>query len=219
MAGRLNTIFLVFRDRLFREALQALISPWPDYSVAGKAETVNEAREALAAQSADIVLLDIDIAAEPGFSLLQDLAEAGRAEQAVVLTRELHAEYIREALRLGARGFLSHAIGPEQLRDALLAIRKGRTVIDPLACKALADGPVRDRVSDRECQVLTLIAEGACNAAIAERLGITEKTVKSHVSSLLDKLGMSSRVHLAVYAKDTSLLEPSLAGDCPSRTD
>lgn len=91
-------------------------------------------------------------------------------------------------------------------------------MIDPLACKALAEDPIRDCITDRECQVLTLIAEGECNAAIAQRLGITEKTVKSHVSRLLDKLGMSSRVHLAVYAQNTSLLDPPLTTKHESST-
>ncbi len=213
-----TTIFLADANRLFREALQALMASWPDHALVGEAATVKEALVALDAKSVDIVLLNIDLPVEPGFSLLRYLADGQRSERAVVLARELHPDYIREALRLGACGYLTHFTGSEQLRDALLEVQKGRTVIDPVACEALANDPIRDRVTDRECQVLSLIGEGDCNATIADRLGITEKTVKSHVSSLLDKLGMSSRAHLAVYAKGTQLLEPPMAGKRANRT-
>ncbi|TVP47430.1 MAG: DNA-binding response regulator, partial [Halomonas sp.] len=205
-------IFVVNSDRLFCDALRTLIASWPGYSHVGDAATVEASITALDAIGVDIVLLEIDLPGEPGFSLLQYLTENQRTERAVVLTRELHPEYIREALRLGASGYLSHGAGSEQIRNALCAISEGRAAIDPLVCKALAEDPIRDCITDRECQVLTLIAEGACNAEIAQRFGITEKTVKTHVSSLLGKLGMSSRVHLAVYAQDTSLLKPPRAG-------
>ncbi len=208
---RETTIFLVNGDRLFREAMGALVASWPGYSLVGEAANVNDARTALDAIDVDVVLLEIDLPGESGFSLLQHLANGHCTERVAVLTRELHPDYIREALRLGACGYLSHGAGSEQMRTALCAIGEGRTVMDPLACKALAEDPIRDCVTDRECQVLALIAEGACNSEIAQCLGITEKTVKTHVSSLLDKLGMSSRVHLAVYAQATSLLEPPLA--------
>lgn len=205
-----TTILLVDSNRLFRESMSTLISSWPGFLLVGEAATVEQAFAALKVIGADIVLLDIDLPGESGFAVLKQLMHEQRTEKLVILTRELHPEYIREALRLGACGYLSHELSSEQIQEALSKISAGKTVIDPLACKALAEDPIRDCITDRECQVLTLIAEGECNAVIAQRLGITEKTVKSHVSRLLDKLGMSSRVHLAVYAQSTSLLDPPL---------
>lgn len=213
-----TTILLVEANRLFRESMSTLIASWPGFLLVGEAATVDQAFAALKVIRADIILLDIDLPGESGFAVLKQLMHEQRTEKLVILTRELHPEYIREALRLGACGYLSHELSAEQIREALSKIFAGKTVIDPLACKALAEDPIRDCITDRECQVLTLIAEGECNAAIAERLGITEKTVKSHVSRLLDKLGMSSRVHLAVYAQNTSLLDPPLTTKHESST-
>jgi len=206
-----TTILLVDGNRLFRESMSTLIASWPGFLLVGEAATVDQAFAALKVIRADIILLDIDLPGESGFAVLKQLMHEQRTEKLVILTRELHPEYIREALRLGACGYLSHELSSEQIREALSKIFAGKTMIDPLACKSLAEDPIRDCITDRECQVLMLIAEGECNAVIAQRLGITEKTVKSHVSRLLDKLGMSSRVHLAVYAQSTSLLDPPLS--------
>lgn len=203
-------LLLVDGHRLFRESMTALIASWPEFLLAGEAANVEQAFTVLKVIRADIVLIDIDLPGESGFAVLKQLIHEQRTEKLVILTRELHPEYIREALHLGACGYLTHESSSEQIRDALSKIVAGKTVIDPLACKALAEDPIRDCITDRECQVLTLIVEGECNAAIAQRQGITEKTVKSHVSRLLDKLGMSSRVHLAVYAQSTSLLDMPL---------
>lgn len=205
---KVTSILLVDGNRLFRESMGALIASWPGYSLVGEAATGEQALAVLKVMHADIVLLDINLSGESGFSMLNQLVHQQRTEKLVVLTRELHPEYIREALRLGAYGYLSHESSSEKIREALSMILAGKTVLDPLVCKALAEDPVRDCITDRECQVLALLADGECNASIAQRLGITEKTVKSHVSHLLDKLGMSSRVHLAVYAQSTSLLDP-----------
>ncbi|MDO8827573.1 response regulator transcription factor [Methylophaga sp.] len=213
-----TTIFLVDSNRLFRESMGALIATWPGFLLAGEAATADQALAVLKNIRADIVLFDIDLIGKSGFVILKHLVSEQRSEKLVILTRELQPEYIREALLLGACGYLSHESSAEQIQQALCMALSGKTVIDPLACKALAEEPVRDGITDRECQVLTLLAEGECNAAIAQRLGITEKTVKSHVSSLLDKLGMSSRVHLAVYAQNTSLLDPPITTRRDSNT-
>ena len=214
-----TTIFLVDGNRLFRESMAALIASWPGFLLVGEAADVDQAFAALKVLRADIILFDIDLPGESGFAVLKQLNHALRTEKLIVLTRELHPEYIREALRLGAGGYLSHELSSEQIRAALSTILAGKTVLDPRACKALAEDPIRDGITDRECQVLSLLAEGECNASIAGQLGITEKTVKSHVSHLLDKLGMPSRVHLAVYAQNTSLLDPPLSIRRESSTD
>jgi two-component system, NarL family, response regulator LiaR len=211
-------IFLVNGDRLFRESLGALMASWPGYELAGEAATVSEARAALVRHQVDVVLVDIDLPGESGFPLLQHLTRDHHGMHPVVLTRALHADYAREAIRLGARGYLSHDISPERLREALRLVCDGGTAFDPRVCRLLAADPVHERITDRECQVLALVGEGACNVEIARRLGVTEKTVKSHVSRLLGKLSVSSRVHLALYAQATSLLDPPFATSPGRRT-
>jgi DNA-binding NarL/FixJ family response regulator len=205
-------LFVVDGDRLFREALAALVASWPGYALVGEAGSVTEARVRLGTTRADIVLLDIELPMEPGFALLRHLQREARPERALVLSREVHLDYVEEAMRLGAAGYLSRSTDSEQLRGALQSVLQGKTVLDPALRKAMNTHITPGCITDRECQVMTLIAQGACNAQIARSLRITEKTVKSHVSSLLDKLGVPSRVHLALYGQDTSLLSPSLSG-------
>lgn len=103
-----TTILLVDGNRLFRESMSTLIASWPGFLLVGEAATVEQAFAALKVIRADIILLDIDLPGEPGFAVLKQLMHEQRTEKLVILTRELHPEYIREALRLGACGYLSH---------------------------------------------------------------------------------------------------------------
>lgn len=200
-------------DDLFREALQALVAGWDEFHLVGAAAGAESVCTALRGVSADILLLDLELSDNSGFALLRWLQRGDRPERPVVLTRTLQPEYVREALRLGGRGLLSHRTDSARLRSTLAAVAGGRSVFDPRACRLLTDGLPRQAISNRECQVLSLIAEGACNADIARRLGITEKTVKTvktHVGHLLGKLQVSNRVHLALYASSTRLLDGPL---------
>lgn len=105
-----TTIFLVDGNRLFRESMAALIASWPGFLLVGEAADVDQAFAALKVLRADIILFDIDLPGESGFAVLKQLNHELRSGKLIVLTRELHPEYIREALRLGAGGYLSHEL-------------------------------------------------------------------------------------------------------------
>ena len=173
----------------------------------GEAENSEQALRILGKMSVDIVLTDIDLATESGFSFIKACSTHEHDQKLAILTRELHPEYIREAVRQNVAGYITHHLTALDMRKGLATICSGKTFIDAFACQALADDPFRECITDRECEVLTLLGQGQCNASIARHLGITEKTVKSHVSRMLDKLNMTSRVQLAVYAQSTSLLD------------
>ena len=211
-----TTILLVDGHCLFREAMKQLITAWQEYELVGEAASIEQSLSILKKAHVDIVLTDIDLVTESGFNLIKECNQLERELKVAILTRQLHPEYIREALRQNVLGYMSHHLNASEIRHALADISSGKTHIDPFACKALADDPFIECITDRECDVLTLLGHGQCNASIAQRLGITEKTVKSHVSRLLDKLDMTSRTQLAVFAQSTYLLDsiaPSSVSD------
>jgi DNA-binding NarL/FixJ family response regulator len=207
------SILLLDPHQLFREAFAALIKPCQDVYLVGEAGTVDEARLQLKNSSIDLVLMELNLPGDTGFSLLKHLQgghmQGGHTKEppVVVLTSELHPEYVREALCLGALGYITKYSDSRVLLKAIKVAQQRHTVLDHYARQALIDEVPPDCITQRECQVLTLIAEGASNAEISKRLYITEKTVKTHVGHLLDKLGVSNRVHLAIYAQTTRLLE------------
>jgi DNA-binding NarL/FixJ family response regulator len=125
----------------------------------------------------------------------------------LVLTSFLEEDYVREALHAGASGYLVKHAGPGALLDGIRAALRGERPIDPGALELLAnpsENPL-EALTGRELEVLSLIAKGMSNKAIAAELGIVEKTVKTHVSNLLAKLDLKDRVQAALYAKERGL--------------
>jgi DNA-binding NarL/FixJ family response regulator len=204
-----------------RSGFRAILEDEPDLEVVGDAEDGLAAVELARRRKADLVLMDIRMPRLDGLEATKRLAGPGVEEPIdvlVVTTFDLD-EYVFGALRAGAAGFLLKDASPETLLSAIRAVASGQGLIAPEVTRRLiarfaasAPDPTRrhelERLSERECEVLVEIARGRSNGEIARRLFIEEATVKSHVSSILLKLGLHSRVQAVILAYESGLVSP-----------
>jgi DNA-binding NarL/FixJ family response regulator len=200
-------VLLVDDHPLVREGLRTYLALYTELEVVAEAASVPEALVYIQKSAVDLVLLDVQLGGQNGLSLLSALQEVERAPKVLVLTSFLDADYLREALRLGAAGYLLKRAGQGALLDGVRAALRGERALDPAAAAllpTLRDDPLR-RLTARELEVLTLLAEGLSNKAVAKRLGVGEKTVKTHVSSVLAKLELKDRTQAALYAQGRKL--------------
>jgi two-component system, NarL family, response regulator LiaR len=153
-----------------------------------------------------VVVVDLLMPGMNGVELTRGIRALGVRSRVLMLTSFEGHEYLLDALRAGANSYLLKDTAPADLVAAIEATARGESVLHPRIAAAMVDlvrqrdASQRDALTERESGVLALIADGLSNAAIAERLGIAEKTVKNHVSSVLDKLDVSDRTQAAVYA-------------------
>ena len=205
-------ILLVDDHPIVREGLRAYLSLQPGLAVVGEAESVPQALALLEQTNPDLVLLDVQLEGQSGLSLLETLQlktlrTQDKAPRVLLLTSFLDEDYLREALRLGAAGYLLKRAGQGALLDGIRAALRGERSLDPAAAAllpTLRDDPLK-RLTPRERTVLKLLTEGLSNKAVAKRLDVGEKTVKTHVSSVLAKLGVKDRTQAALYAKSRQL--------------
>jgi DNA-binding NarL/FixJ family response regulator len=185
---------------IVRDGLKTYLSLQRDLEVVGEAADAAEALAIAASTRPDLVLLDLRLASGSALALIPELKALDPAPRVVILSSYLEAGVVDEALRLGANGYLLKHVGPGTLVDGLRAVLRGEVVLDPAAVEAVgvARASPLAALSDRERQVLACIVDGMTNKRIAAALGISEKTVKTHVSHLLAKLGVRDRTQAAV---------------------
>jgi DNA-binding NarL/FixJ family response regulator len=215
-------VLLVDDEALIRTGLRMILEVEPDVEVAGEAGDGLEAVDMARRSRPDVVLMDIRMPRLDGLEATRRiLSSPGLATRVVVLTTFEDDEYIFSALRAGASGFLLKTAPAEQLVDALRAAAAGDAALAPSVARRLIveftsrPAPVRAPPSpftERETAVLALVAQGLSNSEIAARLFVGEATVKSHVGSMLGKLGLRDRVQLVVHAYETGLVRPGAAG-------
>lgn len=209
-------------QRVVREGLVLLMGLLPQVEVAGTAADGEEAVQRAAALRPDVVLMDLRMPRCDGVEATRRLREQEPGIKVIVLTTYADDRSVIEALRAGARGYLTKDAGAEEIRRALAQVVSGQAVIDPAVQHHLVDaiadpdagaaglagasagrGPERqlpDGLTLREAEVLELIAEGLSNAEIASLLVVSEATVKSHVNHLLPKIGARDRAQAVGYA-------------------
>ncbi len=200
-------LLLVDDHPIVREGLRAYLALQPGLEVVAEAADVTEALRQVEKTKPDLVLLDVKLEGESGLSLLAELRRTEGAPRVLLLTSFLDEDYLREALRLGAAGYLLKRAGQGALVDGIRAALRGERILDPAAAAllpTLGDDPLK-RLTPRETEVLGLLAEGLSNKAVAKRLGVGEKTVKTHVSSVLAKLELKDRTQAALYARGRRL--------------
>jgi DNA-binding NarL/FixJ family response regulator len=218
------TIRILIADdqTVVRSGFRAILEDEPDFEVVGDAADGHAAVELARSRRANVVLMDIRMPGLDGLEATRRLAGPGvqdPVEVLVVTTFDLD-EYVFGALRAGAAGFLLKDASPETLAQAIRAVARGQGLIAPEVTRRLiahfaasAPDPTRrhelDQLSEREREVLLEIARGRSNAEIGQRLFIEEATVKSHVSSVLLKLGVRSRVQAVIFAYQTGLVSPA----------
>ncbi|MGN6110725.1 MAG: response regulator [Kofleriaceae bacterium] len=200
-------VVLVDDHTIVRQGLRALLETQPDLAVVGEAATGEAAVELVREHAPEVVLMDVLMPGIGGVEATRRVRVASPRTQVVILTSSPEEESVVPALRAGALSYLSKATGATALVDAVRRAARGEAVLGAGASAQIARAlrsdrgrPRHDELTARELEILRLVAEGLSNAAIAERFSLSEKTVKSHVSSVLAKLDLDDRTQAAVYA-------------------
>jgi DNA-binding NarL/FixJ family response regulator len=206
MDGKI-TVLVADDHTVVRQGLRLLLDLTDDIEVVGEAADGTEVVELATALSPDVILLDLKLPGLDGLAVLADLADRGVPARVLVLTSVTDAASVMVAMRAGAAGFLYKDVDPDALMRAVRSVHDGHTVLAPEAAAALVRSRGRtgavaglDALTAREREVLGQIAEGRSNRQIARLLQMSEKTVKTHVSSVLAKLGVTDRTQAALYA-------------------
>jgi DNA-binding NarL/FixJ family response regulator len=198
---------------LFRDGLTALLAAGPDTELAGAATTGTEAVDLARIAQPDVVVMDLHMPELNGIEATRRIVADSPHIAVLVLTMFDDDESVFSALRAGARGYLLKGADQEQIRRAVCAAASGDVVFGAqLAARVLAyftttpaPPPVFPQLTDREREVLELVAQGQPNAAMAARLHLSQKTVRNHVSNILAKLQVADRAQAIVRARDAGL--------------
>ncbi|HSR24069.1 MAG TPA: response regulator transcription factor [Candidatus Eisenbacteria bacterium] len=199
-------VLLVDDHLVVRRGLRAFLQLQPDIEVVGEAGGGEAAVAAAAAGRPDVVLMDLVMPEGDGVAAIRALAAASPGLRVLVLSSFADDERVFAAMQAGAAGYLLKDVQPDALADAIREVNQGRPALHPDVAARLmrrvADpaGAAVEHLTQREREVLQLVVEGYANKQIARRLGIAEKTVKTHVSSILQKLGVADRTAAAVLA-------------------
>jgi DNA-binding NarL/FixJ family response regulator len=208
----LTTVVLADDQRVVREGLATLLGLLPDIDVVGTAADGEEAVALVDRLRPDVVLMDLRMPRCDGVAATRRLRESGSPTHVVVLTTYADDRSVVEALRAGARGFLTKDAGAEEIERAIAAVVRGDAVIDPAVQHHLVDAvagrpELPDGLTPREAEVLALVAQGLSNGEIAGRLFVSEATVKSHINHLFAKIGVRDRAQAVSYAYRQGLAE------------
>ena len=207
---------------LVRAGFRKILEADPEITVVAEAVDGLQALDAAQSLAPDVVLMDIRMPNLDGLEATRRLLEHGGATTRVlILTTFGLDDYVYEALRAGASGFLLKDVPPEDLLSAVHVIARGDALLDPAVTRAViaefARRPVRSGLADkledltaREREVLELLGRGLSNAEIAQRFVVSDGTVKTHVANVLRKLGLRDRVHAVIYAYESGLIEPGV---------
>jgi DNA-binding NarL/FixJ family response regulator len=185
--------------------LTALLACTGDLVCVGTATDGDEALAEVERSSPDVVLLDLSMRGRDGLSVVRALRDAGRDVGVLVLTSFQEPERVLEVLQAGADGYLLKDTQAERILDGVRSVAAGGAPLDPTVARFLL-GDLRqqastDGLTDREREVLELVRQGLPNKSIARRLQITERTVKAHVTNILQRLGVSDRTQAALWAE------------------
>jgi DNA-binding NarL/FixJ family response regulator len=215
-------VLVVDDQPLIRAGFHKMVEARPDLEVVGEAADGAEAVAQVRRLGPDVVLMDVRMPTMDGLEATRQLAGPGVANptKVLILTTFDLDEYVYEALRAGASGFLLKDAPPEELAAAIRVIAAGEALLAPSVTRRLiqrfadqppptaVDAKALGRLTDRETEVLRLVARGLSNAQIATELVVSETTVKSHVAHLLMKLGLHDRVQAVVLAYETGFVRP-----------
>lgn len=212
-------VVIVDDHDMVRSGLSVFLESFPDLELAGEAANGVEAVRLCSRVKPDVVLMDLVMPEMDGVAATQAIRESDPHIQVIALTSFAEDQLVEHALRAGAIGYLLKNISIDDLANAIRAAAKGKPTLAPEAFRSLMEVAGRPVVSDyeltgREREILQLLAEGLNNTQIAERLVLGRATVKTHVSNILSKLGVTNRVEAASFALQHNLVTRS--SGCPS---
>ncbi len=203
-------IVVVDDHPVVREGLVAALSDEKEFKVVGAVGSAEDALPLVAAQRPDVILLDLELPAQSGLEAIPKLRGVRPQSKILILTAYDTDERVIGALRAGAQGYLLKGASLEEIARAIRAVHAGGSYLEPrIASKVVGALSPRARaaaLSDREREVLRLVAGGQANKRIARTLGITERTVKFHVTSILNKLGAENRAQAVALATQRGLV-------------
>jgi NarL family two-component system response regulator LiaR len=220
-------ILVVDDHPIVRDGLAAVLGTQPDLQVAGEASDGAEALRRVQELQPDVMLLDLEMPGLDGVGVLQQLRADGSLLPVIVFTAFDTDERIVEAVRAGARGYLLKGAPRAELFAAIRIVHEGGSLLQPLIASKLIQHMAQSNsvqgeaapqnsgrqpiepLTTRELEVLQLLAEGQTNRQIADRLVVTERTVKFHVSSILAKLGAGNRTEAVAFANQRGLVKPA----------
>ncbi|SEF43361.1 DNA-binding response regulator, NarL/FixJ family, contains REC and HTH domains [Thermomonospora echinospora] len=210
-------VLVVDDERLIRAGLRAIIDAEPDLRVVGEASDGAEVPGQVARLRPDVVLMDVRMPRLDGIQATRSLLAGAAPPKVVVVTTFENDEYVYDALRAGASGFLLKRTRPEEILQAIRMVAHGDTLLFPAAIRALAAEHARPagngadwhrRLTEREADVLRLVAKGRSNAEIARELFVSPQTVKTHVGNVLAKLQARDRTQAVILAYETGFIAP-----------
>lgn len=210
-------VLIVDDHALVRLGLKTLIDDQPNMKVIGEAGTSEDAVRQVERLRPDIVLMDIRMPGGGGIEATRQISTQFPDSRVIILTSYSDDELILRAIQAGAYGYVLKQADNEELLRAITAVSNGEALLDPVATSRLLsqmrelsrranEDAFRD-LSERELTVLAELSRGKTNAEIGETLHLSEKTVRNHVSAILEKLGMTNRVELALYAVEHQIFD------------
>jgi DNA-binding NarL/FixJ family response regulator len=211
-------VLIVDDDELIRVGLRAIVDAQPDLRVVGEATDGAEVPPLVAKLRPRVVLMDVRMPAIDGIQATRRLlATSADPPRILVITTFANDEYVYEALRAGASGFLLKRARPSEVVEAIRVVAAGESLLFPAAIRQLVgaygggggDGLRSARLTEREAEVLRLMAAGLSNAEIAERLVVGAETVKTHVGNVLAKLDARDRVQAVITAYESGFVTPA----------
>ncbi len=213
-------VLVVDDHALFRRGLEMVLQQEPDIEVVGEASDGAEALDKAVQTTPDIVLMDVRMPRRGGIDACTAIKDAVPSAKIIMLTISDEEADLYEAIKAGAMGYLLKEISIEEVASAIRAVAEGQSLISPsMAAKLLTEFAsmvkrtddrqqvLTPRLTDREMEVLRLVAKGLNNRDIAKELFISENTVKNHIRNILEKLQLHSRMEAVVYAVREKLLE------------
>jgi DNA-binding NarL/FixJ family response regulator len=218
-------VLLCDDQALVRSGFRMILDAREDIEVVGEAEDGSQGVELAQQLDPDVILMDVRMPNLDGVEATRLLAAGGSRARIVILTTFDLDEYVYEAIRAGASGFLLKDVQPAQLVDAIRVVAGGEALLAPSVTRRLLDRfadtlpgeetkppTALESLTERELEVLKLLAGGLSNAELAEKLFLSETTVKSHISSVLRKLDLRDRVQAVVLAYEAGLVRPGAPG-------
>jgi DNA-binding NarL/FixJ family response regulator len=199
-------VLLVEDHFLARMALRSVLSVHPQIRIVGEASDGEEGMELYRSLQPDVAVLDLRLPRMSGFELIELLRSEFPKTRIVVLSNYQGSEDIYRALRFGAMAYLTKDASGEQLVNAIQSVDRGLRYLPRIALDRLAERIPAVELTPRETEVLACITQGRSNREIADHLNIAEKTVRIHVSSVLDKMGARDRTQATIYALQRGLV-------------
>lgn len=206
-------------EALVRSGLHLIIDAAPDMEVAGEAGDGAEAVQLVRDLRPHVILMDVQMPIVDGLEATRRIALSGVPTAVLILTTFNRDDYLYQAMKAGASGYLLKSSPPEQLVNAVRVVASGDALLAPAITRRLIDDYTKrpppstppeefDELTDRETEVVLLIASGLSNSEIAEELYVAESTIKSHINKILAKLDVRDRVQLVIKTYESGLVQP-----------